>query len=108
MNRLLRKPVVWLPVSTVLLVFLVWRSHAVEAASRLTLVDPGPLIVAIALNWEACPITVEAYDIKLPCLYMQTFLPSESADCVMPVVKSEKAVQPGAGIATSTAPELLE
>ena len=50
MNRLLRKPVVWLPVSTVLLVFLVWRSHAVEAASSLTLVDPGPLIVAIALN----------------------------------------------------------
>jgi uncharacterized protein (TIRG00374 family) len=50
MTRLLRKPVVWLPVSAVLLLVLAWRSHAWEAGSSLGPMDPAPLVPAIALN----------------------------------------------------------
>jgi uncharacterized protein (TIRG00374 family) len=50
MSRLLRKPVVWLPVSVALLLFLGWRSRAWEAGANLGRIDPAPLVLAVALN----------------------------------------------------------
>lgn len=50
MTRLLRKPVVWVPVSVALLLFLGWRSRAWEAGANLGRIEPAPLLLAIALN----------------------------------------------------------
>ena len=50
MTGLLRRRVVWLPVSVVLLGFVAWRSRIWEATSVLAHVDPAPLVVALALN----------------------------------------------------------
>lgn len=48
--RLLRRPVVWLPISLGLLAFLTWRSRLWEAGDRLSIVAPGYLLVAVLLN----------------------------------------------------------
>lgn len=50
MTRILRKPVVWVPVSIGLLLFLGWRSRAWEAGAGLAAVEPARLVGAIALN----------------------------------------------------------
>jgi glycosyltransferase 2 family protein len=49
-TALLRRPIVWLPVSVALLAFVAWRSRIWEATSVLARVDPVPLVVALALN----------------------------------------------------------
>jgi glycosyltransferase 2 family protein len=50
MTAVLRRPVVWLPISVALLAFVAWRSRIWEATSILARVDPVPLVVAVALN----------------------------------------------------------
>jgi uncharacterized protein (TIRG00374 family) len=47
---LLRRPIVWLPVSVALLAFVAWRSRIWEATSVLAHVDAAPLVVALAIN----------------------------------------------------------
>jgi uncharacterized protein (TIRG00374 family) len=49
-TALLRRPVVWLPVSVALLLFVAWRSRIWEATSLLARVDAAPLVVAVVLN----------------------------------------------------------
>jgi uncharacterized protein (TIRG00374 family) len=49
-TAVLRRPVVWLPVSVALLVFVAWRSRIWEATSVLARVDLAPLVIALALN----------------------------------------------------------
>lgn len=48
--RQLRRPVVWLPISVGLLVFLAWRSRIWEAGDRLTIEEPMALVAAVAIS----------------------------------------------------------
>ncbi|HET7677772.1 MAG TPA: lysylphosphatidylglycerol synthase transmembrane domain-containing protein [Candidatus Limnocylindrales bacterium] len=49
MTRLLRNPLVWLPLCTILLGLVAWRSRVWEAPERLGAVEPLPLLAATAL-----------------------------------------------------------
>ena len=53
--RQLRRPIVWLPISIALLVFVVWRSRLWEAGDRLGAVDAGSLLAAILVG-QAIPL----------------------------------------------------
>jgi uncharacterized protein (TIRG00374 family) len=48
--RQLRRPIVWLPISIGLLLLLAWRARLWEAGSRLAIVEPALLAVALAVN----------------------------------------------------------
>lgn len=50
MTRLLRTPVVWLPITIGLFAIVIWRARPWDAADRLGSIDPWPLLLAIALN----------------------------------------------------------
>ncbi len=50
MRRWLRRPVVWVPISAVLLAFVAWRSRIWEAGAVLGSPQPAPLVVAVLLN----------------------------------------------------------
>jgi glycosyltransferase AglD len=49
-TRWLRRPIVWIPVSTALLLLVAWRSHIWEAGAILGTPDPLPLAAAVLLN----------------------------------------------------------
>jgi glycosyltransferase 2 family protein len=50
MTRHLRRPIVWVTISFVLLVLVAWRSQAWELGDRLGDADPRPIAAAILLN----------------------------------------------------------
>jgi uncharacterized protein (TIRG00374 family) len=49
-GRLLRRPIVWLPISIGLLALLAWRARLWEAGSRLEIVEPLLLALAVLVN----------------------------------------------------------
>jgi uncharacterized protein (TIRG00374 family) len=49
-TRQLRRPIVWLPISAVLLALVVWRTRPWEAAANLSALDGRPIVLAIGLN----------------------------------------------------------
>jgi glycosyltransferase 2 family protein len=50
LSRLARNPLLWVPVSAGLLILLVWRSRLWDAAAALAIVDPGALLLAVAVS----------------------------------------------------------
>jgi uncharacterized protein (TIRG00374 family) len=48
--RLARNPLLWVPVSAGLLVLLLWRSRLWDVAATLSVVDPGALVLAVAVS----------------------------------------------------------
>lgn len=50
MSRWLRRPIVWVTISVVLLALVAWRSRAWELGDRLGSADARPILLAVALN----------------------------------------------------------
>lgn len=50
MRRWLRRPIVWVPISGLLLAFVAWRSRIWEAGDTLGSPQPAPLALAVVLN----------------------------------------------------------